>query len=320
MTFSLPSYKKAFAKAWECLFDGRFRSLWRVSLATISRLHDLYRQVLEIMKRYIQVGRLALEKRSFFLIAGPCVIEDERRTLEIAHALKEIGEDLDIPIIFKTSYDKANRTSVNSYRGPGLEKGLEIIRRVKEETGLPVVSDVHRLGEIQKAAAVLDMIQIPAFLCRQTDLLIGVAETALPVNIKKGQFLAPWDLKQAVDKVVSTGNQSVLLTERGTSFGYNNLVVDMRSIAIMKEFGFPIVFDATHSVQLPGGEGSCSGGQREFVGPLARAAIAAGADGVFMEVHPDPDSALCDGANSLPLEGLGSLLSTLKEIHKIVRD
>jgi 2-dehydro-3-deoxyphosphooctonate aldolase (KDO 8-P synthase) len=257
---------------------------------------------------------------AFFVIAGPCVIEDEETTLKVAAFLKETGDALDIPIIFKTSYDKANRTSLESYRGPGLEKGLEIIAKVKEKAHLPVLSDVHAVSEVAEAAKVLDVIQIPAFLCRQTDLLISAARTGLPINIKKGQFLSPWDMKAAIGKITSTGNRKILLTERGTSFGYNNLVVDIRSIAIMKGFGFPVVFDATHSVQLPGGSGNCSGGEREFVGHLARAAIAAGANGLFMEVHPNPDCALCDGPNSIPLESVSPLLSLLKDIHGLVRN
>lgn len=272
------------------------------------------------MKYSIQIGQLTIDSESpLFLVAGPCVIETEEMTLEIAHFLSRIGKDLDIPVIFKTSYDKANRTSLSSFRGPGLEKGLQIIKKVKDATGLPVLSDVHSVGEIAKAAEVLDIIQIPAFLCRQSDLLLTAAQTGLPVNIKKGQFLSPWEIGPAIQKVTSTGNHAVLLTERGTSFGYNNLVVDMRSIAIMKATGFPVVFDATHSVQLPGGKATSSGGQREFVPHLSRAAVAAGADGVFMEVHPDPDSALCDGPNSLPMHELSSLLLTLKKIHGLSR-
>jgi 2-dehydro-3-deoxyphosphooctonate aldolase (KDO 8-P synthase) len=258
-------------------------------------------------------------KGPLFLISGPCVIENEAVTLEVARFLKQTGQDLDIPVIFKTSYDKANRTSLNSFRGPGIDEGLEIIKKVKEETGLPVLSDVHSTDEIEKAAGVLNVIQIPAFLCRQTDLILGAAGTGLPINLKKGQFLAPWDMRAAVEKVTSVGNRGVLLTERGSSFGYNNLVVDIRSIAVMKGFGFPVVFDGTHSVQLPGGEGTCSGGQREFVSHLSRAAVAAGADGVFLEVHPNPESALCDGPNSLSLQELRPLLSVLKEIHSLVR-
>jgi 2-dehydro-3-deoxyphosphooctonate aldolase (KDO 8-P synthase) len=270
------------------------------------------------MEKGIRIGRKILEKNVFFLIAGPCVIEDEQTTLHVARSLKEIGEDLDIPVIFKTSYDKANRTSLNSYRGPGMDKGLEIIEWIKGETGLPVLSDVHSVEEVGVASRTLDVIQIPAFLCRQTDLLIRAARTGLPVNIKKGQFLAPWDMKPVLEKLRSTGNEALLVTERGTSFGYNNLVVDFRSISIMKEAGFPVVFDATHSVQLPGGEGTRSGGERRFVSPLSRAAVSAGADGVFMEVHPRPDEALCDGANSLPLSELRPLLIVLKELHRVV--
>lgn len=272
------------------------------------------------MGNSIQIGPLSIETNGpFFLIAGPCVIEDEATTLEVARFLKKTGDKLDIPIIFKTSYDKANRTSLNSYRGPGIDKGLEIIQKIKDETGLPVLSDVHNTAEIEKAKKVLDIIQIPAFLCRQSDLIMTAARTGLPINIKKGQFLSPWEMGPAIAKMTSTGNHRILITERGTSFGYNNLVVDMRSIVIMKGFGFPVVFDATHSVQLPGGSGTCSGGQREFVSYLSRAAVAAGADGVFMEVHPNPDSALCDGPNSLPLNELNPLLEMLKEIHSLIR-
>jgi 2-dehydro-3-deoxyphosphooctonate aldolase (KDO 8-P synthase) len=206
---------------------------------------------------------------------------------------------------------------VDSFRGPGIVDGLKIIQKVKQETGLPVLSDVHQIAEVKDAAEVLDVIQIPAFLCRQTDLLTEAARTGLPVNVKKGQFLSPWDMEHTIGKATAVNNHNILLTERGSSFGYNNLVVDMRSIAIMKHFGFPVVFDATHSVQLPGGRGTSSGGQREFVKPLSRAAVAAGADGVFLEVHPDPDSALCDGPNSLPLNELRSLLTALKGIHSL---
>ncbi|MFH1241171.1 MAG: 3-deoxy-8-phosphooctulonate synthase [Pseudomonadota bacterium] len=272
------------------------------------------------MSHVIKVGRWDIYVGGpLFLIAGPCVIEDEANTLEVAIFLRETAEELGIPVIFKTSYDKANRTSLNSFRGPGIDKGLDIIQKVKDITGLPMLSDVHHVGEIEKAAGVLDVIQIPAFLCRQTDLLLAAARSGLPINIKKGQFLSPWEMEPAIEKVISTGNRDLLVTERGTSFGYNNLVVDMRSIPLIKGFGFPVVFDATHSVQLPGGRGTCSGGQREFVGHLCKAAVAAGADGVFVEVHPDPDSALCDGPNSLPLHELKSLLNTLKEIHRVVK-
>jgi len=267
----------------------------------------------------VSIGNLKIdEKGPFFLIAGPCVIEDAEITLNVANFLKETEDLLDIPVIFKTSYDKANRTSLDSYRGPGIDKGLDIIQKVKEATGLPVISDVHEPSEIEKAAKVLDILQIPAFLCRQTNLLISAGETGLPVNIKKGQFLSPWGIEPAIRKVLSTGNRNVFITERGTSFGYNNLIVDIRSIAIMKGFGFPVVFDATHSVQLPGSVGDSSGGQREFVEPLSRAAVAAGAHGVFMEIHPEPDAALCDGPNSLPFQHVRPLLAMLKEIHGLV--
>jgi len=272
------------------------------------------------MEKNIKIGDLVIGAHGpFFVISGPCVIENEAKTLEIAHFLRKTSEELGIAVIFKTSYDKANRTSLDSYRGPGINKGLEIIRKVKEETGLPVLSDVHNKDEVEQVTGILDIIQIPAFLCRQTDLLIAAAQTGIPINIKKGQFLSPYEIGPAIEKVTSTGNQSVMVTERGSSFGYNNLVVDIRSIAIMKKFGFPVVFDATHSVQLPGGQGTSSGGQREFVSYLSRAAIAAGADGVFIEIHADPDSALCDGPNSLPLDEVRPLLKTLKEIHGLVR-
>jgi len=272
------------------------------------------------MRNPVNIGRVLIRERGpFFLIAGPCVVESEDMTLMVADFLRETEELLRIPVIFKASYDKANRTSVDSYRGLGIDRGLEILCKVKEKTGLPLLSDVHSVGEIERASSVLDMIQIPAFLCRQTDLLLAAGRTGLVVNIKKGQFLAPWDIKGAVAKVLSTGNPRILLTERGTSFGYNNLVVDFRSIAVMKTFGFPVVFDATHSVQLPGGLGSSSGGQREFVEHLSRAAVAAGADGLFLEVHPDPDTALCDGPNSLALNQVRPLVTLLKEIHRLVQ-
>lgn len=271
------------------------------------------------MDNPIHIGELTInETGPFFIIAGPCVIEDEDTTLRVAAFLKETSVAMEIPVIFKTSYDKANRTSLDSFRGPGIEKGLEIIQTVKEETGLSVLSDVHEPADVQKAAQVLDVIQIPAFLCRQTNLLLAVARTGLPVNIKKGQFLSPWEIEPAIYKIRSVNNRNILITERGTFFGYNNLVVDIRTIPIMKSFGHPVVFDATHSVQLPGGTGTSSGGQREFAAYLARAAVAAGANGVFMEVHPDPDSALCDGPNSLPLNQVKPLFALLKEIHGLV--
>jgi len=251
------------------------------------------------------------------LIAGPCVIEDEKITLEIGHELAKLSSNLNIGLIFKASFDKANRTSVESFRGPGLEAGLLILKKIKEETGLPVVTDIHLPHQAEKAAEVADILQIPAFLCRQTDLLCAAGETGKVVNIKKGQFTAPHDMVQAVEKVRSTGNDKVTLTERGSSFGYRNLVVDMRSFEIMKEAGVPVVFDATHSVQLPGGKGSSSGGERKFVPLLSRAAVAAGADAIFMEVHPSPDKALCDGANSWPLGELEGLIRKLQQIDEI---
>ncbi len=272
------------------------------------------------MTRIITIGDLSLiPGDTFFVIGGPCVIEDEATTLRVAEFLKQTADHFDIPVIFKTSYDKANRTSIGSFRGPGPKRGLEIINRVKKETGLPVLSDVHSANEIDMASKVLDVIQIPAFLCRQTDLVVRAAETGLTVNLKKGQFMSPWDMKNSLDKVLSTGNRNVLITERGSCFGYNNLIVDMRSIPVMKDFGFPVVFDATHSVQLPGGKGTSSGGQREFVTYLSKAATAAGADGIFMEIHPDPDSALCDGPNSLQLDTVWPLITILKDIYQVTR-
>jgi 2-dehydro-3-deoxyphosphooctonate aldolase (KDO 8-P synthase) len=253
------------------------------------------------------------------LIAGPCVIEGLDVTLHIASALKEITASLSIPYIFKTSYDKANRSSLNSYRGPGLEKGLEVLREVKKKLDIPVLSDVHRFEEIESAAGVLDALQIPAFLSRQTDFIIKVAEAGRAVNIKKGQFMSPHEVKNVIDKVISTGNHNLLVTERGFSFGYNNLVADMRSLVIMRTFGYPVVFDATHSVQLPGGQGTASGGQRQLVPYLSRAATAVGIDAIFMEVHLQPDSALCDATNMLELKSLSPLLKQIKLIDSMVR-
>jgi 2-dehydro-3-deoxyphosphooctonate aldolase (KDO 8-P synthase) len=250
----------------------------------------------------------------FFLVSGPCVIEDETVTLRIAARLKAMTESLGIPFTFKASYDKANRTAITSFRGPGMTQGLQILAKVKETLDVPILSDVHRISEVATAAEVLDVIQIPAFLCRQTDLILAVARTGKPVNIKKGQFLAPWDMVNIVEKIRSVSSVRPFITERGVMFGYNNLVVDFRGIQIMQQTGCPVVFDATHSVQLPGGAGTRSGGQREFAPVLARASIAAGADGVFLEVHEDPDKALCDGPNSLPLDQLPALLTQLKAI------
>jgi 2-dehydro-3-deoxyphosphooctonate aldolase (KDO 8-P synthase) len=248
------------------------------------------------------------------------VIEGEEVTLRIATRVKEIASRVGMDLIFKSSYDKANRSSIHSYRGPGLDDGLRILRRVKEELDLPVLSDIHRFEEIEKASEFLDVIQIPAFLCRQTDFILEVARTGRPVNVKKGPFLAPWDMRNVIEKVTSTGNQNLLLTERGTTFGYNNLVSDMRSLSIMRSFGYPVVYDATHSVQLPGAGGDRSGGQRELVPQLARAATASGIDALFMEVHEDPSEALCDGANSVSLDEVEPLLAQVKEIDRIVKD
>lgn len=272
------------------------------------------------MMTTVQVANFQLGGGDLVMIAGPCVIEDAALTLEIAHALKEYARELELPLIFKASYDKANRTSIGSFRGPGLEKGLAILARVKEEVGLPVLSDVHQVAEVAPAAEVLDVLQIPAFLCRQTDLVVAAAAGGKPLNIKKGQFLAPWDMAPVVEKARSTGNSRIFLTERGAGFGYNNLVVDMRSLAIMRGLGCPVVLDATHSVQLPGGQGTCSGGQREFVPLLARAGVAAGVDGIFLEVHPDPDKARCDGPNSLPLREVLPLWRALQALHALVQE
>jgi 2-dehydro-3-deoxyphosphooctonate aldolase (KDO 8-P synthase) len=254
------------------------------------------------------------------LIAGPCVIEDRSFTLEIAEEIKGIADSLGIPYIFKASYDKANRTSVNSYRGPGLEKGLEIFREVKEKLALPILTDVHCQTEVERVAEVVDVLQIPAFLSRQTDLVIKIAETGKVVNIKKGQFLAPWDMKGAIDKVLSTGNNKILITERGTTFGYNNLVVDMKSLPVLRTMGYPVIFDATHSVQRPGGLGHASSGEREMIPFLARGAAAIGIDGLFLEVHTNPDSALSDGPNSLAVAALRDMLSQIKKLDELVRE
>jgi 2-dehydro-3-deoxyphosphooctonate aldolase (KDO 8-P synthase) len=268
------------------------------------------------LTREIQIGDVRVGgSKKFILVAGPCVIEDGERTLRIAHRLKTISLSLKIPLIFKASYDKANRTSVHSFRGPGLAEGLEVLKAVKEEAGIPVLSDVHGIDEVDKASQVLDVLQVPAFLCRQTDLVLEIARTMRPINVKKGQFLAPWDMEKVIEKALSTGNHNVMVTERGASFGYNNLVTDFRALSILRTYGYPVIFDATHSVQLPGGLGQSSGGQIEFVPPLCRAAVAVGVDGVFLEVHEDPGAALCDGPNSLGLDELPSLLEQLKAIE-----
>lgn len=272
------------------------------------------------MVREITIGNVKIGgDRPLVLIAGPCVMESEAATLRTAERLMTIANGVSIPLIFKASYDKANRTSVDAFRGPGMKEGLAILAKVKESLGVPVLSDIHSIEQVEAAAAVLDVIQIPAFLCRQTDLVVAVARTGRVVNIKKGQFLAPWDMANVVGKAASTGNERIVLTERGASFGYNNLVSDMRSLPIMRSTGYPVVFDATHSVQLPGGQGGSSGGQREYVEYLARAAVATGIDGIFMEVHEDPDKALCDGPNSVKLDDLPLLLKKLKAIDAIVK-
>jgi len=269
----------------------------------------------EIIIKNVPVGG----NNPLVLIAGPCVIEGLDITLDIASALKEITASLSIPYIFKSSYDKANRSSLSSYRGPGLEKGLDVLQEVKKKLDIPVLSDVHRFEEIESAAEVLDVLQIPAFLSRQTDFIIKVAEAGRSINIKKGQFMSPYEVKNVIDKVISTGNQNVFVTERGFSFGYNNLIAEMRSLVIMRDLGYPVVFDATHSVQLPGGLGTASGGQRQFVSYLSRAATAVGIDALFMEVHLQPDSALCDASNMLDLNSLPFLLKQIKSIDKIVK-
>lgn len=253
---------------------------------------------------------------AFFLIAGPCVIEDYDTSLAIATHLKQVTRELGIPYIFKASYDKANRTSISSFRGPGPDEGLKILKQIKEALDIPVISDIHLPDQAQKAAQVLDIIQIPAFLCRQTDLILAACSTGKPVNIKKGQFLSPADCRNIIDKAKSTGNHNLAVTERGTSFGYNNLVVDFRGVQIISAMDMPVIFDATHSVQLPGGAGGSSAGERQFVPVLSKAAIAAGVHGLFMETHPDPDNALCDGPNSMPLNEMKDLLSTLLKIKK----
>jgi 2-dehydro-3-deoxyphosphooctonate aldolase (KDO 8-P synthase) len=254
-----------------------------------------------------------------FIIAGPCVIESEQLALDTSAELKAITERLGIHFIYKSSYDKANRSAGSSFRGPGLEQGLRILQKVKQETGVPVITDVHEDTPIDEVADVVDVLQTPAFLCRQTNFIQKVASAGKPVNIKKGQFLAPWDMKNVVDKAQSTGNKQIMVCERGVSFGYNNLVSDMRALAVMRETGCPVVFDATHSVQLPGGQGTSSGGQREHVPVLARAAVAAGISGLFMETHPEPDKALSDGPNAWPLDRIESLLKTLIAVDNIVK-
>ena len=258
-------------------------------------------------------------KNPLFLIAGPCVIESESHARKMAESIAKIAADAGIPYIFKASYDKANRSSSKSFRGPGAQEGLRILGKIKSDLRLPVLTDIHEREQAAPAAEVVDILQIPAFLSRQTDLLEAAAKTNRIVNVKKAQFLSPWDMKNVVEKVAATGNNNIILTERGATFGYQNLVVDVRSFPIMKKFGYPVVFDATHSVQLPGGQGNASGGQPEFIEPLARAAVAAGVDGVFLETHDNPAEALSDGPNALPLSQLPQLLARLKELSTLVR-
>jgi 2-dehydro-3-deoxyphosphooctonate aldolase (KDO 8-P synthase) len=271
--------------------------------------------------RSFTIGKIVVGGNApLFLIAGPCVIESEIHAISMAERLAEITSALGVPLIFKASYDKANRSSNSSYRGPGLEAGLRILAKVKKRTGLTILTDVHELSHVAPAAEVCDVLQVPAFLCRQTDLLVAVGRSGRAANIKKGQFLSPWDMANAAEKVASTGNEKIILTERGTSFGYQNLIVDMRSFPIMRKLGYPVVFDVTHAVQLPGGEGKSSGGQPEFIEPLARAGVAAGVDGLFLEVHENPAKALSDGTNALVLEKLRPLLEKILRLATLVRD
>lgn len=267
-----------------------------------------------------KVGNVEVGGGDLFLIAGPCLVESESHALKMAQAISAIAGRVGIPYIFKSSYDKANRTSINAHRGLGIEEALRILGHVRNETGVAILTDVHEVTQVPAAAEVADVLQIPAFLSRQTDLIIEAARSGRAVNIKKGQFLAPQDMKHAIEKVTSQGNERVMITERGTSFGYNNLVVDFRGVPIMRGFGYPVVYDVTHSLQRPGGLGAASGGDSEFIEYLARAGVACGVDGVFMEVHDDPAAALSDGPNSLPLDRLKPLLEKLKAIHELVRD
>jgi 2-dehydro-3-deoxyphosphooctonate aldolase (KDO 8-P synthase) len=270
--------------------------------------------------REIQIGSVRLGANSpLALIAGPCVIETESHAMRMAESIAKIAADLHVPYIYKASYDKANRTSINSYRGPGIAEGLRVLRKIKDQFKLLILSDVHDVSQVAPAAEVCDVLQIPAFLSRQTDLLIAAGKSNRVVNLKKGQFLSPWEMSNAVEKVASTGNKNIFLTERGTSFGYQNLIVDMRTFPIMRKLGYPVIFDVTHSVQLPGGEGKSSGGQPEFIEPLARAGVAVGVDGVFLEVHDNPSAALSDGTNALPLDKLRALLTRLKELSSLTR-
>ncbi|MBI1911981.1 MAG: 3-deoxy-8-phosphooctulonate synthase [Deltaproteobacteria bacterium] len=269
--------------------------------------------------KQIRVKDFSIGSGPLFFIMGPCVIESEKAALATLDELKRITSDLKTPFVFKSSYDKANRTSVKSYRGPGIKEGLRILKKAKDEFDVPILTDVHCKEDVAEVAEVADIIQIPAFLCRQTDIIVETAKTGRVINIKKGQFIAPPDMNQSVQKALSTGNDNIILTERGASFGYNNLVVDFRSLPIMRSFGYPVVFDATHSVQIPGGMGTCSGGDRTMARHLARAAVAVGVDGVFMEVHSDPDKALCDGPNSIDLKDVKGILEELTGIDSLVK-
>jgi 2-dehydro-3-deoxyphosphooctonate aldolase (KDO 8-P synthase) len=273
-----------------------------------------------MVSKQVKVGHIDIGAAGpLAVIAGPCVIESRESALKHATALKQAADRVGVPYIFKSSFDKANRSSGDSFRGPGLEKGLAILAEVKQKIGVPVLTDVHEKEQIGPAKEVIDILQIPAFLCRQTDFVLAVARSGRVVNVKKGQFLAPWDIRNVVEKIVSTGNDQVLLTERGVSFGYNNLISDMRSLVVMGELGYPVVFDATHSLQLPGGLGNASGGERKYIGPLARAGVAVGIDALFMEVHEDPDRALSDGPNSLPLKEFEGLLRVVKRLDGILK-
>ena len=268
----------------------------------------------------VRIGEIRIGKGNpLVIIAGPCVIENEEITFTTAQKLKEVCDRLGISLIFKSSFDKANRTSGSSFRGPGIDQGLKILSEVKKRFSIPVISDIHAVDEVRPASEVLDALQIPAFLCRQTDLILSSSRTGKPVNVKKGQFLAPWDVKHIIEKFTSTGNQNLLLTERGTSFGYNNLIVDFRGFSVIRSFGYPMLFDVTHSLQLPGGEGRSSGGQREYAPSLARAAVATGVDGLFVEVHPDPRKALSDASTMIPLNEIEGLLQQTKTLHDTVR-
>jgi len=267
----------------------------------------------------IKLGKIKIGANNpLVLIAGPCVIEKEKVCFDVAREIKGIAAKFKIPFIFKASFDKANRTSLESYRGPGLKDGLRILKSIKEKLRIPILSDIHSKEHAQEASEVLDIIQIPAFLCRQTDLLLEAANTGKIINIKKGQFVAPWDVKPIIKKIESTGNKNIVITERGSCFGYNNLVSDLRSLAIIRKLGYPVIYDATHSVQLPGGQGTCSGGQREFVNALSRAAVAFGCDGLFLETHINPERALCDAPNTISTKELTKILKEVKQINQIV--